>query len=278
MIVDEVERVHLRDRASADLPVGIGRVGGDRVDRAGVDQQRHHDGDAERGEQQPAADVRKPAPTEADQPDHDDRPEQVELLFDGEAPQVAKRSEVERRGVAGADPDLVPVGDVAEAGDDVAAEQTERLALEDRGVDHQQNEHEEQRRQEPPGAAQPELLQVDAAALLVLADQQQRDQVAADHEEHLDAEEATGQPAVVRVVDHHGDDGHRAHPVETRQVRQARDRLARRVPLEWARGQILRRHGRGLDVSMFVVKPDRSTTPDPGTVSGTGLRGRQRRR
>ena len=65
-----------------------------------------------------------------------------------------------------------------------------------------------------------------AAGALVLADQQQRDQVAADHEEDLDADEPARQPVAVGVVHHHGHDGEGAHPVEAGDVTETRDRPA----------------------------------------------------
>ena len=55
----------------------------------------HGDGDG--GEEHPAGDLRQPAPAEAHQADHDQRPDQVELLLHGEAPQVAQRGEVAGR-------------------------------------------------------------------------------------------------------------------------------------------------------------------------------------
>ena len=86
-----------------------------------------------------------------------------------------------------------------------------------------------QRRQQAPRPSHPERDEVDRAGLLALGHQQQRDQVAADDEEHLDAEEPAAEPPVVGVVDDHRDDRERAHAVEPGQVRHlAQVRVARR--------------------------------------------------
>ena len=65
-------------------------------------EQRRHDGDEHGGEHEPAADLGQAATPEAHQGEHDQRPEQVELLLDGEAPEVPQRGEVEQRRVPGA--------------------------------------------------------------------------------------------------------------------------------------------------------------------------------
>ena len=66
--------------------------------------------------------------------------------------------------------------------------------------------------------------QIDAAARADLDEQQAGDQVTADHEEHLDAEEPAGQqrPVGPVVIQQHRDHRDRAQTVETRKVRQAR--------------------------------------------------------
>ncbi len=186
---------------------------------------RHRDRD--RGEDQPAAESRQaPGTAPPDQHRHDDRPEQVELLLDRQAPHVPQRRERAGRGVPLTDPDLVPVRHVADPAEDVTAQLAELLAFEDPRVRDHQQEHEEQRRKQSPSAASPEATKADVPGPFVLTDEQQRDQVAADHEENLDPEEAARQPDVVGVVHHHGDDGERPHAVEARQVGQARQRPA----------------------------------------------------
>ncbi len=154
---------------------------------------------------------------------HHDRPDQVELLLDRQAPEVTERGEVVGGAVALAGVHLVPVRAVAERGDDVAAQLAERRPLEQRRPDREQEQHHEQRREQTAGPPDPEVLHVDVVRLLLLGDQQQRDQVAGDDEEHLDAEEPALQPVAVGVVDHHRHHGEGPHPVEARQVRDAAD-------------------------------------------------------
>ncbi len=151
--------------------------------------------------------------------DHHERPDQVELLFDGERPQVAQRHERLVGGVALTDEDLVPVAAVEDAPEEVATGAALGLTVEQRHVHRHRAHHHHHRRQQAPSAAHPELAEGDPTVTFVLADQQQRDQIAADHEEDLDPEEATAQPGVVGVVDHHRDDGDGAQPVEPGHVR-----------------------------------------------------------
>jgi len=110
--------------------------------------------------------------------------------------------------------DEAPVRDVEDRRQRVAVQLDARAAI-DRGRDQQADaEQQEQRRQQAPRAPGPEAPERDAAVLRELGDQQRRDQVAADDEEDVDAEEAAGQPAAVGVVDEHGGDGDRAEPVD----------------------------------------------------------------
>ena len=219
----QVERVDLGERMPADHPVR--RRGGEVATR--VVRHAHGDRDDERGHQQPAADLGQPAAPESQQAGHHERPHEVELLLHRQAPQVAQRRPLTGGGVSLADPDLIPVRHVAGPGEHVTAQLTELVAFEQRGEHGEQPHHHEQRRQEAAGPAQPERLEVDASGPLVLPDQQQRDQVAADDEEHLDADEPARQPVAVGVVHHHRDDRQRPHAVEPRQVGDPRDRRSR---------------------------------------------------
>ena len=56
----------------------------------------------------------------------------------------------------------------------------------------------------------------DPATALELADQERGDQVAADDEEDVDAEEAAGHPLQSRVIAEDGEDGQRPHRVDAR--------------------------------------------------------------
>ena len=151
----EIGPVELRDLTSEHRPVGI-RGHLRRPDRTRRVHQRRDDGDAECGQHQPAADVGDPPRPTAEQGEHHERPHDVELFLDGEAPQVPQRRELVRRRVAGTGPDLVPVRHVEQSGDHVAAELAEGVAFEQRGPDRESDQQREQRRQESPGAAHPE--------------------------------------------------------------------------------------------------------------------------
>ncbi len=81
-------------------------------------------------------------------------------------------------------------------------------------------------REEASGPPGPEGLRP-MGPTTALADQEHRDEVAADDEEHLDTEEAARHPARVAVVDDHRNDRKGAQTVEAREVRD-RLRYARR--------------------------------------------------
>ena len=77
------------------------------------------------------------------------------------------------------------------------------------------------------GAAQPEGLEINAVVPLPLGDEERGDEVAADDEEHLDAQEAAGQPAHVGMVGDDSEDGHGAQTIEARKIGQARAAVSR---------------------------------------------------
>lgn len=175
------------------------------------------------------ADQWQPAFAEPRDHEHDERPEHVELLFHRERPEVSQRHEVERREVRGADPDLEPVESVHERRHDVAAQVAEHLALEKRAIHRDEREQSPQCRQQATCSAQPELVKVDGAVALRLGDEQRRDEKAADHEKHLDAEEPAAEPLLVGVVHDHRHHGERAHTVERRQVAEQAGALVHEV-------------------------------------------------
>ena len=67
------------------------------------------------------------------------------------------------------------------------------------------DEHAEQRRQQAASPSQPELAKTHPRTALALFEQQRRDEVAGDDEEHLDPEEATVHPSETSVVEDDGD-------------------------------------------------------------------------
>ena len=71
------------------------------------------------------------------------------------------------------------------------------------------------RREQAPEAARPELEEADPPVMaVVLVEQQRRDEEAAEGEEHVDAEVATGHAPEAVVVEDHGDDGDGTEAVE----------------------------------------------------------------
>ena len=188
-----------------------------------VVQDRHLDrGDRDTGEHADEQRLAALAPHREHQ-HQDERPEQVELLLHRERPHVLQQRRATRalevREVA---EDEEPVLDVEQRGDHLAAELVEHVGEEEDRVQRHHEEHGEERREQSTGPAVPEPLEADAVGLLVVGQQQARDQVAADHEEDVDAEEPAGDPALVGVVEQHRDDRERAQAVERRDVAESR--------------------------------------------------------
>ena len=129
-----------------------------------VVQQRHQHGRGERegqhGDEQPV----RPLAEQHQEAGQGQRPQQVELLLDGQRPQVAQqRRPLELVEVGRAAQDEVPVHRVGEGGEEVALEAGQLLPDEqdaDQGDGEQQCEH---RGQQPAGPAEPEVLQPDGA-------------------------------------------------------------------------------------------------------------------
>ena len=157
------------------------------------------------------------------QPEHgqgDERPEQVELLLDGQRPGVLQgRGGQELGEVRLVGEDEVPVGVVEERGDGVRPEG----ARIDVGAAEPvvQGEHEQQDQdggQEPLGPTGPERPQPDPFGRHPLAGQQAGDQEAGEHEEQVDAEIAAVGPVEAEVVRDDPGDGEGPQPIEGREV------------------------------------------------------------
>ena len=140
--------------------------------------------------------------------EHDERPHDVELLLDGEAPEVVEhRGLVERRPVPVRLTDEVPVGHVGERPTTGAADAVELGGRSQHpGSEGDDGDEDEHRRQQPPEPPPPEREQPHAAVVGV-AQQQRRDEEARQGEEQIDAEEPTLQ--VAGVEQEHGDDRRR---------------------------------------------------------------------
>ncbi len=138
----------------------------------------------------------EPAPEPAQQHDEDQRPQQVELLLDGERPQVAQQQRTpELLEVRAVGRDEVPVGRVRQRRQDLRPQLGRLVAEEEHHDDAGRGQQQVERGQEPAGPAPVEAAHADGARTVVLLQEQHGDQVAADHEEDVDAEEATRQPA-----------------------------------------------------------------------------------
>ncbi len=109
-----------------------------------------------------------PAPAEVGEPQHsgeEERPDDVELLLDGERPGVLERG---RHGglreVAGARGDGVPIGEVEQGGDAVHGEVRDgAVRAHDDLLDGHRRHDTEQGRQQPAGTPGPEAPEPDAS-------------------------------------------------------------------------------------------------------------------
>ncbi len=131
-------------------------------------------------------------PGEGEREHQAERPEQVELLLDGQRPEV---DEQQRRGaveVARPRCHLDPVGGEGQRAESLPTDGDEQVAPHQSGGADAHHDDGQQGGQQPAGATQPELRQVDPSTSADLAQQQSGDQEAGDDEEDVDAEEATG--------------------------------------------------------------------------------------
>ena len=143
------------------------------------------------------------------------RPNQVELLLDGERPKVRERRGI-AQGVEVRDVlrNLPPVVEEQQRRQDVGTHLGEHYVVKDRAqrAGHHHDGH--YGGEQAADAANPEALEVDASGLGDFVEQQARDQIARKHEEDRDAEQAALRPCEVEVVEHHRDNGERAQAVE----------------------------------------------------------------
>jgi hypothetical protein len=117
--------------------------------------------------------------------------------------------------------DEAPVRDVEDRGESVTAQVDLALAGGERDREARPDHH-EQSRKEPPCPSRPERPESDPTRGIELGEQQRGDQVAADHEEQVDAEEPARKQRDPGVVDEDGSDRERPKPVDTPEVGQAR--------------------------------------------------------
>jgi hypothetical protein len=194
---------------TAPSPARIGAVVDPRRIGAGVVQrghQRHRPRRyAERGQHDPAPALER-------QPGGQyQRPHEVELLLERQRPVVLQQRRAPEAGeVRVRGEDLVPVVDVEDRGQRVDPELSEIGGEERRHHDHADDDHGHRGGQQAPSPCAPEPEQVQRAGAPVLGQQQRCDQVAAEDEEDIDAEEPARQPRDAGVVQQHA--GHRDRP------------------------------------------------------------------
>ena len=181
----------------------------------------HGEGDARRGDEtecdrEEAHERPRESTSQERTGQHQSRPEEVELLLDGKRPEVDEWARLAVRGeVAVFDGGPVPVGEVHGRRGGVA---TEILILERlRGrLAHGDGEHDDDpcRREQPTRPPRIEPRQANPSPLLHLGDQESGDEVARQHEEDVDADEAAWQPVGTQVEHDHGGDRQCSDPVD----------------------------------------------------------------
>ncbi len=177
---------------------------------------RADDGRSEQDVEPPAV---RQAPPDTQDRQHDERPDEVELLLDRQRPRVEERRRLgDRAEVRRVAADEVPVADVEDRGrgrrHDVDVAERGRPH---RGDDPDHRNEEEQRGQQPPGPPPPEPDEGDRPVVPPLRQEQRRDQEPGEREERVDAVVAAGEPREVVERDD-PEDGDRPQPVEARLV------------------------------------------------------------
>ena len=210
-----------RERHHPHIGTEVGAVGGSRRVGAHRPAPCHRDGDDRRdarGHRPP------PEASVTQEEDEYEWPDDVELLLDREAPEVADRRRRGERADVPAVADLVPVGHLCERGADLGGECSLAVGppdAEDRG-DGDGGEGAPGQWPQSSGSAPPERPERDPSRPVVFADQQRGDEVAGEDEEEVDPDEAAGEDVGVGVVD---DDGEHSDRSEAVQPRPARRRL-----------------------------------------------------
>jgi hypothetical protein len=177
--------------------------------RVRLEQPRHHH---RRYDDADERDPQRPEPTaRPEAQDEDKRPKEVELLLDRKRPQVLKqRGPAQLLEVRPVPDDLRPVRAVGQRSGDITPEPSQFVRRDCGRDDDDRGEHRDQGRKQPPRAPHVEAADAHPAVGHPLDSQQRRDQESGEDEEHIDAEETSGQPAGVEVVDEHGGDRQRS--------------------------------------------------------------------
>ena len=204
--------------------VGVGAE----VHPAGVVRYRRRGADGEHGhrdrreQREDGGDLPDPRPPCAHGHHDDEREHQVELLLDGQRPQVLQqRRTAHHLEVRAVGEDLPPVRHVRHGGGDVPAQLRRLAGHRDRDATHR-DQQQRQGRQQAACAPRVEAAEREAAGAFHLVEHERGDEVAGQDEEDVDPQEPAAHPRGAEVVDHDPGDGDRADPVEPAQVRHAR--------------------------------------------------------
>ena len=148
-----------------------------------------------------------------------ERPDEVELLFDRQRPQMVERKRwCEAREVRAVIRDREPVVDVEHGSEHLFAHGAELRGVEERDPHADHGEHHEESRKQAARAPHPELTQPELAVPAPVAQQEIRDQVAGEREEHAHAQHPAAGARNVDVVDDDGENRNCANPVQARHV------------------------------------------------------------
>lgn len=153
-------------------------------------------------------------PEQGQQPGHHEGPEHVELLLDGQRPQVLEQRRGGGREVVGAAEDHHPVARVGQRAEPLPAQARREL----RDGEPRQRRAADQRhhhgRHQAPHAAHPEGSEAQPPAAVDPADQARGDQEAGEYEEHVHAHEPARQQGRPGVEHEDREHGHAAQPVQ----------------------------------------------------------------
>ena len=187
--------------------VGVGAVIHEgRIGRSVENRHRHR---RSKGAEERDRDPRTHAVMTKDEKPQNGGPHQIELLLDGERPQMLQwRQRTEALEVRHVVQDLIPVAGVSDRGEQGGAQFGAAGRLDDRGGRAHRQQHHRERRQQATSPADPEVTQPRS-----LPGEQVGDEETAQHEEHVDAEKTAAERVQVFVVTHDGEDRDRAHAI-----------------------------------------------------------------
>ncbi len=207
------------------LAAGVGALVQTHDRGTGLKGQAHVDGrchrpDHGRGQHGPEAPRGPELPTQMEQDQDHRRPDDVELLLDGQRPHVLERRGLGRGGeVAAATDDEVPVGHIEQRGERVEADSAELpRATEHLHEESHADQHHQQGGQEPAGPAGPELTQLDGQPFGPLPQQQGGDEETRQDEEDVDAQKSPGSHRCTTVVEEDARHRHRPEAVQCRDI------------------------------------------------------------